>query len=142
MTDHWVTGIDLQVLAEVCEAVVGAARPPILRSLPPNRHDAARHLWRSIDERADVKRAAVWWGAFGEEVTQSLMDLRGIDRGFASHLIGASLQAHIIARLALGTDPILRLGEEALIWLNGAGSGWPASSPSGSGTAAHGRACR
>lgn len=118
-------GVDQSLLAYACSGVAGAAQPRFIRDMPvrpgpDERPEAAVLLLRLINEGEHAETARTWMGTFGDQVTMSLMALRDVDESLASHLIGASLQAHISAGKDLATHSVLGLAEAAWAWLCGA----------------------
>lgn len=119
--------IDAEPLEVACEAVAHALRPrlagvvakQITWPTPDRLDDVAFVLRTRLQAKSDHDRTAPFWEASGYELTQALMDLRGIDESLASHLIGAALQAQITAGQDLVSDHVLRLAEAAAVWIDG-----------------------
>ena len=123
-TDEVTLGMDPELLRVSCEAVAGAARPSLVKALPiRSREDMPAYLRTRIEEHLDLAVIAPWWEAFGTACVKSLMDLREVDQPLASHIIGASVQAHVSARQDLDSGSVIRLGEGALTWMAGLFSG-------------------
>jgi len=114
---------------EAAKAVAHALRPrlraivakQITWSTPDVLEDVAFVIRTRMEAKSDWARIGPWWKASGAHVTAALMDLRGIDEGLASHLVGAAVQAQVTAEQDVLSDSVLRLAEAASVWLDGAG---------------------
>lgn len=121
-------GVDEDLLESAFSAVAHALRPRLRNIIaqqitwptPDKVTDVAFVLRTRAASKADLDRIGPWWEASGYELTDALMDLRGIDRSLASHLIGAAVQAQVTAGQDLVSDYVLRLAEAAAVWLDGA----------------------
>lgn len=108
-------------------SVAGAMRPRTREAITraaswPNR-DRDDVVYSEIaDAMADqtlLARAEPWWAATGTNLTAALMSVTDAGEGLASHLIGASLHAHLLAGEDNNADSILRLAERAAAWCEG-----------------------
>lgn len=70
----------------------------------------------SIAEDRWQSRTVPFWKASGENLTEALIAVTGVDEEIASHMIGAALHALILARQDTAPDAILRLAERAVCW--------------------------
>lgn len=112
-------------IAAIC--VAGAIRPrtreSIIRNASwPNR-DRDDVVYSEIsDAMADntlAERTQSWWASTGANLTAALVSVTDVNEGLASHLIGASLHAHILAGDDTAADNVLRLAERAASWWEG-----------------------
>lgn len=76
-------------------------------------------LYTRMETRADADRTVPWWDASGEMMASALTVVCGVDEAWASHLIGAAVQARVTAGEHLGEDAVLRLAERAACWHKG-----------------------
>ena len=121
---------DPEAREEAANAVAHALRPrlraivakQITWSTPDVLEDVAFVIRTRMEAKSDIAVIGPWWEASGHDLTLALMELRGIDEGLASHLVGAAVQAQVTANEPLISDYVLRLAEAAAVWLDGAGS--------------------